>query len=474
MAAAEARAAFQRTVNRCFVQEDAKRAPRLACCQSSSSTSKQVDSGPANAAADGPDQPSIGFMPFSRASSYSNLLPDTKWWLQTQSSYGYQKIFTPEHVNALEAGNETSKSATEKSCTSSDIHRPEGGNTVCEIDGFSRSSLDTDHGVSALCTKRVNSILNEDIKTLDGTDSQECVGSTDMKAEFECLDKDSFNSKTVSKNQDEFYFDPDSPWIQEDKAEPWWWITDKDELAYWVAQKSLDHIENCDLPPPKKTCLNFTRYPYAQKQCYEHDINLVSTFESTHRNCGLDFCRFGKTQRDLGESIEQGNMLRGSLRSSSCTNPSNLTKTTLISEDNTSKAELMDALLHSQTRAREAEIAAKRAYAEKEHIVDLFFRQASQLFAYKQWFQLLQLESLQIKNNDQPMSTLFPLVLPWMSYKNMVSHKRWQRFSRQKRVKRDRHRSDISTYAVAFALGLSLVSAGLLLGWTVGWMLPSF
>ena len=146
----------------------------------------------------------------------------------------------------------------------------------------------------------------------------------------------------------------------------------------------------------------------------------------------------------------------------SCTNPNNLTKTIQTSEDNTSKAELMDALLHSQTRAREAEIAAKRAYEEKEHVVELFFRQASQLFAYKQWFQLLQLERLQIKNKDHPMSTLFPLVLPWMSYKNMVSQKRRRRFSKQKRV------------AVAFVLGLSLVSAGLLLGWTVGWMLPSF
>ncbi|XP_022980845.1 uncharacterized protein LOC111480116 isoform X2 [Cucurbita maxima] len=441
MAAAEARAGFQRTVNRCFVQEDAKRAPRLACCQSSSSTSsKQVESEPANPAADGPHQPSIGFiMPFTRPSSYSNLLPDSKWWLQMQSSYGYQKIFTPEDINPLEAANETSKSGTEKSCTSSDVHPPGGSNTVCGTDDISRSSLDTDHGGSALC-----------IKTLDGR------GPQDMKTDFECLDKDSFNRKTVSKNQDECYLDPDSLWMQEGKTEPWWWITDKDELAYWVAQKSLDHIENCDLPPPKKTCLNIKTYPNAQKQCYEHDTIWVSSFESDHQNCGLEFCPLSKTRRNLGASIKQGNVPRGSLKYLSCTNPNNLTKTIQTSEDNTSKAELMDALLHSQTRAREAEIAAKRAYEEKEHVVELFFRQASQLFAYKQWFQLLQLERLQIKKKDHPMSTLFPLVLPWMSYKNMVSMKRRRRFSKQKRV------------AVAFVLGLSLVSAGLLLGWTVG------
>lgn len=31
---------------------------------------------------------------------------------------------------------------------------------------------------------------------------------------------------------------------------------------------------------------------------------------------------------------------------------------------------------------------------------------------------------------------------------------------------------DVTKYGVAIALGLGLVGAGLLLGWTVGWMLP--
>ncbi|KAG2714911.1 hypothetical protein I3760_03G050700 [Carya illinoinensis] len=48
MVVAEARAAWQRAANRCFVQEDAERAPKLACCQSSFSASKQVDTGPTN------------------------------------------------------------------------------------------------------------------------------------------------------------------------------------------------------------------------------------------------------------------------------------------------------------------------------------------------------------------------------------------------------------------------------------------
>jgi hypothetical protein len=147
-----------------------------------------------------------------------------------------------------------------------------------------------------------------------------------------------------------------------------------------------------------------------------------------------------------------------------------------VSEGDAVKAQLLEALCHSQTRAREAEKAAKQAYAEKEHILKLFFRQASQLFAYKQWFQLLQLETLyvQLKNKDQSISTRFPVVVPWMSYKGRKQRKSWQKATKGRRVKRGRLRHDLKKYAVALALGLSLVGAGLLLGWTVGWMLPPF
>lgn len=145
-----------------------------------------------------------------------------------------------------------------------------------------------------------------------------------------------------------------------------------------------------------------------------------------------------------------------------------------VPEGDPGKGQLMEALRHSQTRAREAEKAAKQAYAEKEHILKLFFKQTSQLFAYRQWFQLLQLETLyiQIKNNDQSISTLFPVVLPCMSYKGRKQQKSGQKATKGKRVKLRRPQYDIKKYAIAFALGLGLVGAGLLLGWTVGWMLP--
>lgn len=132
----------------------------------------------------------------------------------------------------------------------------------------------------------------------------------------------------------------------------------------------------------------------------------------------------------------------------------------------------MEALCRSQTRAREAEEVAKQAYAEKEHIIALFFKQASQLFAYKQWFRLLQLETLHIQNKDQPISTLFTAALPWIPFEGRKPRKRKHKLVNAKQERQGKPKSDITTYAVAFALGMSLVGAGLLLGWTVGWMLP--
>lgn len=139
------------------------------------------------------------------------------------------------------------------------------------------------------------------------------------------------------------------------------------------------------------------------------------------------------------------------------------------SEHDLSRAQLLEALHHSQTRARIAEIAAQKAYDEKEHIVKLLFRQASHLFAYKQWLRVLQLDNifLQLKIKDHQIATIIP-VLPWMPLKGKLSGK--GNITRNGSKKHKRH---ICKYAVAFAVGLGLAGAGLLLGWTIGCLFPS-
>ncbi|CAH8358575.1 unnamed protein product [Eruca vesicaria subsp. sativa] len=125
--------------------------------------------------------------------------------------------------------------------------------------------------------------------------------------------------------------------------------------------------------------------------------------------------------------------------------------------DDLSNAQLLEALWHSQTRAREAEKAAREACAEKERLMTIFLRQASHLLAYKQWVKLLKMEATyqQMKMEDQ-------------EHIKGVNLKK----KRKQKGKRNRMGEIGRRYMMAFALGFSLIGAGLFLGWTVGWLFP--
>ncbi|XP_061961843.1 uncharacterized protein LOC133682503 [Populus nigra] len=472
MAAAEARAVWQRTANRCFVQEDAKRAPKLACCQSSSSSSKQLDGGPTSAA-DMPDQSSGGFMPLRRYPSYSSLPPDTRWWLQLQPSYGYKKCFTLEQLNALEAELESLRADIVDSPSKSKFCQQDDTDSVF-VDGSknSESSLDSCCMIPADYVMKDHDVKKEELKVLYDKDFQEFKNSKSTEMEPTGWPK--------SQKDNAYGFDPESAWIGGEKNMPWWRVTDKDDLASLVAQKSLDYITNCDLPPPQK--MNIGKYPCARPGSFQHDNTPASSLDWKEQSGCIS------SATDPVQGCPEFEGMPGKQRASTdrlsqsdSDKACSFTKTNmetaeigLVSQGDPCKAQLLEALRHSQTRAREAEKVAKQACAEKENTIKLFFKQASQLFAYKQWFQLLQLETLyyQMKNSDQPMSNIFPVVLPWIPRKGRKLRKSWQKSSKGKRGKRCRPKHDIGTYAVAFALGLSLVGAGLLLGWTVGWMLP--
>ncbi|KAF7826204.1 uncharacterized protein G2W53_017368 [Senna tora] len=444
MAAAEARAVWQRTANRCFVQEDAKRAPKLACCQPSCATSKLVDAGALNAA-DESDHTAISVPPFNRKSSFSNLSPDTRWWLHMQPSYGYQKGLTHEQLKALEDEVEIMKASDENETFKGDVTYP------CEEEHDSFYHMD-----------RMQGEYSEN--------SQTSAELMDIAGKQETVEIDGVGS-SVSKQMNEFCLDSEYSWIEGNKTEPWWRTTDRDELASFVSQKLLDHIENCDLPPPRRKYVR--RDPCTsigddkiRTACFDWETKSFGSAHFTAQEQGSSDPRLLHGKQ--GPSANEEPLRYASEKSSSYT--------TMHKEQgfegDPSKVQLMEALCHSQTRAREAEEAAKQAYAEKEDVVKLIFKQASQLFAYKQWLRMLQLETLynQINNKDQPISALFPVALPWMTCEGRKPLKRKQKLSTNEG---ERPRNDnITTYAVALALGLSLVGAGLLLGWTVGWMLP--
>ncbi|XP_004229996.1 uncharacterized protein [Solanum lycopersicum] len=474
MAVAEARTAWQRAVNRCLVQEDAKRAPKLACCSSASPSSKQVDTGPANGA-DAQNPSGTCFLPFDRNSSYCDLSPNSRWWLHLQPNYGYQKGLVSELVDSIEAEMENIGPVLDSIPKYNKLCDQNEADSIC-VDKFTvGGSLDSQVTRSA-------SYVNSDLG----------VGSKELTDVFTEISKDSPNLEdtgypneaskkglvdlTVGKQIDELSFDTEYPWIGVAKTEPWWRTADTEELALLVAQRSHDFMENCDLPQPQNNFVKQDRDVDVDSKIYASSMgpkagSMRQQNTNIHKRGNLSFER--PSQLDAEGKLQLHTCKSSSLKNSDTAGQKVVPKMSTSGNDE-SKAQLLKALRHSQTRAREAENAAKQAFAEKEHVVQLVFRQASQLFAYKQWFQLLQLENFyfQIKSNKKhPISAMLPVMLPRVPKKSKRPQKK---SARVKRAKRGRPRYDLSRYAVVFALGLGLVGAGLLLGWTVGWMVPTF
>lgn len=262
MAAAEARVIWQRTANRCFMQEDAKRAPKLAYCQSSNSGSKQVDAG-TTIPEDGRDPPVSGFIPFNREPSLDNLPSNTRWWLQLQPSYVFLKGLSCEEVNALETECEILKSGP-GSCRSKSNEE-----ASVRIDGDGTKIDEVLHGPTAdHFSTGVNKCIDEtqeDARTLS-SDGFKGVKSGNIMSSYEFVESENFDSSS-SKQLNDLQFEANSPLIGSGKSVPWWRATDKDDIATLVAKKSLDHVENCDLPPPKR--MHFTRHPYSHLRCLD-------------------------------------------------------------------------------------------------------------------------------------------------------------------------------------------------------------
>lgn len=249
MAAAEARAAWQRTANRCFVQEDAKRAPKLACCPSSGATAKQVDSGPASAT-DGQDYCVPGFVPHSNNPSYMNVSPDTKWWLQMQPNYGYKKGFLNDQLNTMDAEVDIhGVGFASLNVKTSRVHLNNVGTLVTR-----NLNSDPTHGsegrVCASFIKKERSVNKQELKAEYAKGVQESVKMKDGKESYEFVEMDHIDGASLNTS-DEWCLDSGSPLIGSGKKDPWWKTADSDELASFVTQRSSVHVENCDLPQPQ-------------------------------------------------------------------------------------------------------------------------------------------------------------------------------------------------------------------------------
>ncbi|GER36620.1 exoenzyme S synthesis protein B [Striga asiatica] len=284
-------------------------------------------------------------------------------------------------------------------------------------------------------------------------DSQECK----VKEEFEELKVDVCFGCEVSKNENEIYFESESAWVgAEGNNTPWWRTVDTDELASFVARRSLDCIENCDLPRPlntgvkKDTACSFGG----------DEISTYSHHSNTHPHTRASSCR----NLGLWDEVERVSDADKSLRDIQ-------THELHLLDNNTTKVQLMKALRHSQSRAREAEKEAKLALRDNENVVKLVFMQASHLFAYKQWLRLLQLENMYLQFMNITGRESVSIILPQTQRSGKIQES-LRKSSSKKRSKSSCSGCEFRKYGVVFALGFGLAGAGFFLGWSVGWISP--
>ncbi|KAF7830732.1 uncharacterized protein G2W53_013065 [Senna tora] len=479
MASAEGRAAY--AANLCFTQ-DFMMPPNSS--DNPPSVSKKLESN--NSVK---DHANSGRLPHN---PNCDRLPDMKWWLHVKTNLGDEANYTCQRLNSWEA-----EFGSYCAGLVDDNIKAEGDQSIKSFDSFScvgsaDPSVEQTWNSSPTSMKnnknnrmpKIEAALYNDVQFMPKKKDQgEFWFSDDHFLDWDITNLLSSEQFKVASSALEPH------WIGVEKSGPWWRTAGKDELASLVAQKSLEHIENCDLPPPQIKHFRKTPSPYLEGVDYDKTLssslnlkaekNSSSYVDSNTSGTPMSGCSSQDSDRlfralvikisyvvlnrnvlIMNKFNSLSNHALHMFSSNQSKDSSSTSKGNQINSEFNSKAELLEALCHSQTRAREAEKAAQQAYNEKEHILSLFFRQASQLFAYKQWLQLLQLENLclQLRSKNQPLLSLFP------QFKN------GHRVAR-KRKSRDR-RNGIRKCAVAFAVGLGLVGAGLLLGWTMGWMFP--
>lgn len=157
---------------------------------------------------------------------------------------------------------------------------------------------------------------------------------------------------------------------------------------------------------------------------------------------------------------------------------------------------LGEALCHSQTRAREAEKKVQQAHEQQERLVRLFFREASQTLTYQHWVTSLQIENMWLRKfaPNESLEWLHRSFVDPFSTMGRMSSRSWKALDKDYARRRMEHNifamhqkdtvdlresnsNDIvmgCTLGIAFALGLSLAGAGLMIGWSMGWILLAY
>ncbi|CAL4998516.1 unnamed protein product [Urochloa decumbens] len=479
MAAAEARAVWQRAANRCLVQEDRKRAPKLACCPSSTEQQHGTNNGNCR---NSEDRPISSFMPLSWNPMNSNLSPDVRWWVQLQPNFGIQKDLASERQCCL--GRDIDEKKVDDSAP-----KPKDEQTLLSeaVDTSSAKSADVFEPswmLSSAFMKYSPDTGLEKLKTVvHHSQASKCTETASN-----CLYKDSeftdfeFIDPEPLKNPEKANFDTDVPWKEGEKSQPWWQIADENELALLVAERATQHIENCDLPRPTQTAPVPRIEPYTHKHISDCGGSSSPSGRMSHPvpgQCDHVKCSCSIENTDELDLFKSNGVWEPHGRNDTFSLSQDFSgSSTTGSESNqtpqnaSERDKILEALCHSQTRAREAEMAAKKAHNEKDDVIKLLFRQASHLFACNQWLKIMQLENivLQLKHKEHQIASIIP-ELPWMTLKEKPTQDQEQKDGTRRKGRRHKKGGGFFD-AILFAVGLGLAGAGFLLGWTLGWLLP--
>lgn len=297
-----------------------------------------------------------------------------------------------------------------------------------------------------------------------------------------------------------------------------WRTADSKELAALVSQKGHGYLENCDLPSSQSS-LSW-KGPLAS-----YDVTSMKDMKSGASSADKVYLASLLRRHEPAEnrSLPSSPLIMGSSVSTQPLEhspsvsepqpiPSTLPRPSTLksSEDQTTTTWKMrggrhvgvtkhgfealgEALCHSQTRARQAEKLAAQALQEREKLARLLFRESWTARTYKQWVQTLELENTWLKmcsGSDMEVwmgkelsdisSTAEQIVIsPWKpigkrSSRKKMHHHLWEgKHHKQGSVPE----SGVwlrCTIGLAFALGLSFAGAGLMIGWSMGWILLSY
>ncbi|KAI5075616.1 hypothetical protein GOP47_0009692 [Adiantum capillus-veneris] len=279
-----------------------------------------------------------------------------------------------------------------------------------------------------------------------------------------------------------------------------WRTADSKELAALVSQKGHGYLENCDLPHSQSS--------FTWKGPLTNSVKDMRSANSSADKVLLAslLCRQEPRQSmqfECSSSTSEPQPIPSPFPRSSSINSFEDQKTTAwktssgrhigVSKHGGFEA-LGEALCHSQTRARQAEKLAAQALQEREKLARLLFRESWTARTYKQWVQTLELENMWLKMWDMEVwmgkelsdisSAAEQMVL------NPLKHNTGKHASRKKTHHhllsawegRRHHKHGCvpessvwlrCTIGLAFALGLSFAGAGLMIGWSMGWILLS-